>query len=73
MRDSKEDDLDIILEVTAGVGGQEAMLFAGEIFDMYAGYAAYRGWEFVEVDRKPAEFGKITSSCSLLIFISLSF
>ena len=57
MADSKEDDLDIILEVTAGVGGQEAMLFAGEMFDMYAGYAAYRGWEFVVVDSKAAEVG----------------
>lgn len=35
----------LILEVTAGVGGQEAMLFAREIFDMYTNYIDYRRWD----------------------------
>ncbi|XP_072265396.1 peptide chain release factor 1-like, mitochondrial [Pyxicephalus adspersus] len=40
------DDCSLILEVTAGVGGQEAMLFTAEIFDMYQHYAAYKNWSF---------------------------
>jgi len=38
------DDSDIILEVNAGVGGQEAMLFTKEVFQMYMNYASYKGW-----------------------------
>lgn len=34
----------VLLEVTAGAGGQEAMLFARELFDMYQSYAQYRDW-----------------------------
>lgn len=45
---SKEeaDDCNLIFEVTAGVGGQEAMLFTAEMFDMYQRYAAYKNWSF---------------------------
>ncbi|KAM3932160.1 peptide chain release factor 1-like, mitochondrial [Leptodactylus fuscus] len=44
---SKEEaDCNLILEVTAGVGGQEAMLFTAEIFDMYQHYATYKNWSF---------------------------
>jgi peptide chain release factor 1 len=38
-----------ILEVRAGTGGDEAALFAGDLFRMYQRYAAGRGWK-VEVD-----------------------
>ncbi|XP_075720565.1 peptide chain release factor 1-like, mitochondrial [Rhinoderma darwinii] len=45
---SKEeaDDCNLILEVTAGVGGQEAMLFTAEMFDMYQYYATNKNWSF---------------------------
>ncbi|XP_056423253.1 peptide chain release factor 1-like, mitochondrial isoform X3 [Hyla sarda] len=45
---SKEeaDDCNLILELTAGVGGQEAMLFTSEMFDMYQRYASYKNWSF---------------------------
>ncbi|XP_071997072.1 peptide chain release factor 1-like, mitochondrial isoform X2 [Engystomops pustulosus] len=45
---SKEDadNCNLILEVKAGVGGQEAMLFTAEIFDMYQRYASYKSWSF---------------------------
>lgn len=33
----------IVLEVNTGVGGQEAMLFAGELFEMYCKFAAFKG------------------------------
>ena len=42
------DDSDIIVEVNAGVGGQEAMLFTKEVFQMYMNYASYKCW-FVNV------------------------
>ena len=57
-KDEKIDEYDIILEVTAGVGGQEAMLFALEVFNMYAGYAQYKGWQFTEMERQEAESGE---------------
>ena len=42
------DDKNIILEIRAGTGGDEAALFAGDLFRMYSRYADSRGWK-VEV------------------------
>ena len=42
------DDKDIIVEIRAGAGGDEAALFAAELFRMYVHYAQARGWK-VEV------------------------
>ena len=42
------DDHDAILEIRAGTGGDEAALFAGDLFRMYERYAAHQGWK-VEV------------------------
>ena len=39
---------DIELEISAGAGGQEAMLFCKEVFEMYQSYSLYRGWEWIE-------------------------
>ncbi|HEY7900184.1 MAG TPA: peptide chain release factor 1 [Caulobacteraceae bacterium] len=47
-RDADE-DASAILEVRAGTGGDEAALFAGDLFRMYQRYAALRGWR-VEID-----------------------
>ncbi|KAI2658105.1 Peptide chain release factor 1-like, mitochondrial [Labeo rohita] len=44
--EEESDMSDLVLEVTAGVGGQEAMLFTAEIFDMYQNFAAFHGWGF---------------------------
>jgi len=38
------DDADIYLEIRAGTGGDEAALFAGDLFRMYTRYAEQRGW-----------------------------
>ncbi|MBI2869477.1 MAG: peptide chain release factor 1 [Chloroflexi bacterium] len=38
------DDKDIIMEVRAGTGGEEASLFAADLFRMYSRYALARGW-----------------------------
>ena len=43
------DGKDVILEIRAGVGGEEAALFAHSLYRMYAMYAERRGWK-VEVD-----------------------
>jgi len=39
------DDKNVILEIRAGTGGDEAALFAGDLFRMYERYAAKRGWK----------------------------
>ena len=40
------DDRGVVLEVRAGTGGEEAALFAAELFRMYERYAALKGWQF---------------------------
>ncbi len=40
------DEKDVILEVRAAAGGEEAALFAGELFRMYMRYAEKRGWKY---------------------------
>ena len=44
------DEKNAILEVRAGTGGEEAALFAAELFQMYQRYAALRGWKFETMD-----------------------
>jgi peptide chain release factor 1 len=39
------DDRNVVLEIRAGTGGDEAALFAGDLFRMYERYAALRGWK----------------------------
>ncbi|XP_067466701.1 peptide chain release factor 1-like, mitochondrial isoform X2 [Thunnus thynnus] len=54
----EEADLsDLVLEVTAGVGGQEAMLFTAELFDMYHGFAQHHGWSFDILEYMTSEIG----------------
>lgn len=43
---NETDDKNAILEVRAGTGGEEAALFAAELFRMYEHYAAQMGWKF---------------------------
>jgi peptide chain release factor 1 len=38
------DDKNVIFEIRAGTGGEEAALFAGDLFKMYSRYAENRGW-----------------------------
>src|SRR6202171_1168796 len=42
------DDRNVVLEIRAGTGGDEASLFAGDLFRMYERFAALQGWK-VEV------------------------
>jgi len=51
------DERNIFLEVRAGSGGDEASLFAGDIFRMYARYAERRGWQVELISESPSELG----------------
>jgi peptide chain release factor 1 len=51
------DDKNAILEIRAGTGGDEAALFAGDLFRMYERYAADRGWRIEIVSASEGEVG----------------
>ena len=51
------DDKNVILEVRAGTGGDEAALFAGDLLRMYQRYADIRGWKFQLLEESPGEAG----------------
>uniref|UniRef100_A0A3Q2QDL9 Mitochondrial translation release factor 1 like n=1 Tax=Fundulus heteroclitus TaxID=8078 RepID=A0A3Q2QDL9_FUNHE len=55
--EEEADMSDLVLEVTAGVGGQEAMLFTAEMFDMYEGFARYHGWSFDVLEHMSSDLG----------------
>jgi peptide chain release factor 1 len=47
----------IIMEIRAGTGGDEAALFAGDLFDMYSRYALAHGFKLEVLDMSPSEMG----------------
>jgi peptide chain release factor 1 len=51
------DDKDVILEIRAGAGGDEAALFAGELYEMYTRYADRLGFKHRTLSSNPAEVG----------------
>ena len=51
------DDSNIFLEVRAGTGGDEAAIFAGDLFRMYARYAESKGWSVEVLSESPGEHG----------------
>ena len=53
----KDDSRNIILEIRAGAGGDEAALFAGDLFNMYRAYANKKGWEVQIIDSSVSEDG----------------
>jgi peptide chain release factor 1 len=46
-----------VLEIRAGTGGDEAALFARDLYDMYKHYGEGRGWKFEILDASPTELG----------------
>jgi peptide chain release factor 1 len=44
-----------ILEIRAGTGGEEAALFAGDLLDMYKGYASKLGWKFEVIEASESD------------------
>ncbi|PWE16794.1 peptide chain release factor 1 [Marinicauda salina] len=53
----KDDDASVMLEIRAGTGGDEAALFAGDLFRMYERYAADHGWTVEVVSASESEAG----------------
>ena len=51
------DDASLFLEVRAGTGGDEAAIFAGDLFRMYAKYAENRHWPVEVLSNSPGEHG----------------
>ena len=52
-----DDTADIVLEIRAGTGGDEAAIFAGDLFRMYSRYAQLMGWKVEIVDASPGDAG----------------
>ncbi|MBA4067632.1 MAG: peptide chain release factor 1 [Isosphaera sp.] len=55
--DPAEDFSKLIVEIRAGTGGDEAALFAGNLYDMYTRYARAKGWSVEEISSSPGEAG----------------
>jgi peptide chain release factor 1 len=53
------DDRNVVLEVRAGTGGDEASLFAAELYRMYARYAERRGWRVELLDLSESDAGGV--------------
>ncbi len=51
------DDKNIIIELRAGTGGDEAALFAGNLYRMYLLYADTQGWKHEEIEASPTGLG----------------
>jgi peptide chain release factor 1 len=57
-----DDDKDVIVEIRAGAGGDEAGLFAAELLRLYVRYAERRGWKVDLVDTSTGALGGIKDS-----------
>ena len=61
------DEKNAILEVRAGAGGDEAGLFAAEIFRMYLRYAERRGWKYEVLSTSESGIGAYKEASALII------
>src|SRR5579859_3602827 len=61
------DESNIFLEIRAGTGGDEAALFAGDLFRMYAKYAEAKRWEVEVLSESPGEHGGYKEIISRII------
>jgi len=72
-----DDARNAILEVRAGTGGEEAALFAAELFRMYQRYAALRGWRLEILDLSETGLGGFKEASALIsggdVFARLKF
>ena len=71
------DERNAILEVRAGTGGEEAALFAADLFRMYQRYAALRGWRFEIMELAETGLGGLKEGIALMsgsgVFARLKF
>ncbi|QOP44630.1 peptide chain release factor 1 [Sulfurimonas sediminis] len=51
------DDRNIIVELRAGAGGDEAAIFVGDLFDAYTRYADLKGWKIELMSTSPSDAG----------------
>lgn len=51
------DEKNVIVEIRGGAGGEEAALFAGDLFRMYTRYAELHGWRTEILDANPTDLG----------------
>lgn len=47
------DDNSVIMEIRAGVGGEESALFAGDLYNQYKSYALRKGWKIEVIEENP--------------------
>lgn len=62
----KDDERNVILEVRAGTGGEEAGLFAADLFRLYQRYAALKGWHFEIMSSNDNGIGAIKEASALI-------
>src|SRR5688572_18069305 len=55
--EDKDASKNVIMEIRAGTGGDEAALFAGDLLRMYSKYAERRGWKLEVLERSPTALG----------------
>jgi peptide chain release factor 1 len=53
------DEKSVLVEIRAGTGGDEAALFAGELFRMYSRYAETQGWKVEVLESSPSSLGGV--------------
>jgi protein subunit release factor A len=66
VEDEREDNENAVLEVSAGVGGQEAMLFCKEIFEMYRGYSLFKDWTFEQTHFDCTDIGGVRHANAII-------
>lgn len=57
--DAEESPAKVIMEIRAGAGGDEAALFAAELFSMYRRFAESKKWKVEVIDQSPTSIGGI--------------
>ena len=60
------DDRNVIVEIRGAEGGEEANLFAKDLYDMYARYAERRGWKLEVLGSDPSDMGGVNEITFLL-------
>ena len=60
----ENDDKDVIIEIRGAAGGDEANIFAGDLYKIYAKYSEFNGWKTKIIDSSPATAG----GYSLIVF-----
>ena len=61
------DSKNVFLEIRAGTGGDEAAIFAGNLFRMYSRYADNRGWKVEVISERPGEHGGFREVISRIV------